>query len=144
MEKIIIEKIYLKESNLETPNQLEIFEEKINTTNTELGCQTGFQNTVVNRKDSYEVTLSLQLATKSEDLFLYVINFIYAGLFRIEGCDDEDKQSEILAVDCPNILFPYARLHADYVTKSTGLPPVMLQEIDFKELWYEEIGKEYK
>jgi len=143
MEKIIIEKIYLKESNIEAPNQLEIFEESINTTNTELGCQTAFQNAVFKKRDCYEVTLSLQLATKSEGQFLYVINFIYAGLFRIEGCD-EDKQSEILAVDCPNILFPYARLHADYVTKSTGLPAVILQEIDFKELWYEEIGKEYK
>ena len=34
---------------------------------------------------------------------------------------------------------PYARLHAEYLTKNTGLAPTLIQDIDFKEAYYKEI-----
>ena len=62
-----------------------------------------------------------------------------------EPVEEQVNESlEALAVDIPNILFPYARLHAELITKSTGLHPVLMQEIDFKEIYYKEIGKKYK
>ena len=140
---IIIEAIYLKESNIETPNQLEVFEERITKIDTDLACQSGFQNTAINKEERYEVNLSFQIASKFKNNYLYILNFIQAGLFTIQGYKQKELD-EILAVDCPNMLFPYARLHANYLTAQTGLAPVLMQEINFKELYYKEIGKKYE
>jgi len=49
-----------------------------------------------------------------------------------------------LAVDCPNIIFPYARQYVSTITGLTSLPVSLIQDINFKELYYNEIGKEYK
>ena len=140
---IIIEAIYLKESNIETPNQLEIFEEKITKIDTDLAWQSGFQNTSINKKERYEVSLSFQIESKFKNNYLYILKYIQAWLFTIQGYKQKELY-EILAVDCPNMLFPYARLHANYLTAQTGLAPVLMQEINFKELYYKEIGKKYE
>ncbi|BCV05017.1 MAG: hypothetical protein CM15mV96_410 [uncultured marine virus] len=44
----------------------------------------------------------------------------------------------VLAIDCPEIILPYARLHATTVTTQTGLSPVMIQNINFEELYEEQ------
>tara|TARA_R100001510_G_scaffold3270_1_gene2600 strand:- start:258 stop:710 length:453 start_codon:yes stop_codon:yes gene_type:complete len=147
--KIIIDTIYLKESNIEIPNQVEIFGKEIPEVKCDLSCQSNFQKIFFDEKETYEVNLSFQIASiakvdQSNNLHLYTLNFIQSGLFRLEGYKKEDEALETLAVDIPNILFPYARLHAELITKSTGLHPVLMQEIDFKEIYYKEIGKKYK
>ena len=146
--KIIIDTIYLKESNIETPNQVEIFGKEIAEVKCDLSCQSDFKKIFFDEKETYEVGLSFQIASSCKvdqyNLHLYTLNFIQSGLFRLEGYKKEDEALETLAVDIPNILFPYARLHAELITKSTGLHPVLMQEIDFKEIYYKEIGKKYK
>ena len=147
--KIIIDTIYLKESNIEIPNQVEIFGKEISEVKCDLCCQSEFQKISFDEKETHEVNLSFQIASigkvdQSNDLHLYTLNFIQSGLFRLEGYKKEDELLETLAVDIPNIIFPYARLHAELITKSTGLHPVLMQEINFKEVYYKEIGKKYK
>jgi len=147
--KIIIDTIYLKESNIEVPNQVEIFGKEIPEVKCDLSCQSNFQKIFFDEKETHEVNLSFQIASigkvdQYNNLHLYTLNFIQSGLFRLEGYKKEDELLEALAVDIPNILFPYARLHAELITKSTGLHPVLMQEIDFKEIYYKEIGKKYK
>ena len=147
--KIIIDTIYLKESNIETPNQIEIFGKEIPEVKCDLSCQSDFQKIFFNEKETYEVSLSFQIASscnvdQSNNLHLYTLNFIQSGLFRLEGYKKEDELLEALAIDIPNILFPYARFHAELITKSTGLHPVLMEEINFKEIYYKEIGKKYK
>ena len=141
--KVIIDSIYLKESNIETPHQIEVFDKGIIQVDSDLSCESKYQNIVVSDKQCYEVGLFFQIAARSDDLCLYILNFIQSGLFRLEGYKDDQKE-EALAIDCPNILFPYARLHAETITKSTGLAPTIMQEINFKELYYKEIGKKYE
>jgi preprotein translocase subunit SecB len=41
----------------------------------------------------------------------------------------------VLLVECPRILFPFARNILADVTRDGGFPPVLLQPIDFVALW---------
>jgi preprotein translocase subunit SecB len=41
----------------------------------------------------------------------------------------------VLLVECPRILFPFARNILSDVTRDGGFPPVLLQPIDFVALW---------
>ena len=89
-----------------------------------------------NRKDTdvYEIELNVNVAAVREDKSLYIIDLKYVGLFEIQNLTDDIKEAYLL-VECPRQLFPFARriiydLHAD-----GSLPPLMLDPVNFAELY---------
>jgi len=70
---------------------------------------------------------------KPEDL-VYDLKINYAGIFQIVGFD-EATVSEILNVNCPNVLYPYVRAQAQLATSLGGYMPIILEPIDFMEMF---------
>ena len=82
----------------------------------------------------YEVILSIKVSATHQDNDVFLIDLIYQGVFEIENLTDDIKEAYLL-VECPRILFPFARriiydLHAD-----GGLPPLLLDTVNFAELY---------
>ena len=82
----------------------------------------------------YEVILSIKVSATHQDNDVFLIDLIYQGVFEIENLTDDIKEAYLL-VECPRILFPFARriiydLHAD-----GGLPPLLLYTVNFAELY---------
>jgi preprotein translocase subunit SecB len=82
----------------------------------------------------YEVILSIKVSATYQDNDVFLIDLIYQGVFEIENLTDDIKEAYLL-VECPRILFPFARriiydLHAD-----GGLPPLLLDTVNFAELY---------
>jgi len=144
--EINIKAIFLKESSLEIPESPDIFFNTSNEVVTELNCTSSFSSFEINNEDNYEITLALELITKDKtyNKILYILNFIYSGFFSLKNYTKQEEIDEALAVDCPNIIFPYARQYVSTITGLTSLPVSLIQDINFKELYYNEIGKEYK
>ncbi|MFL5252881.1 MAG: protein-export chaperone SecB [Rhodopila sp.] len=65
---------------------------------------------------------------------VFVAELTYAGVFTLAGLP-ENAIEPILLVECPRILFPFARNILADVTRDGGFPPVLLQPIDFVALW---------
>jgi preprotein translocase subunit SecB len=65
---------------------------------------------------------------------VFVAELTYAGIFTL-GTLPDNAVEPILLVECPRILFPYARNILSDVTRDGGFPPVLLQPIDFVALW---------
>lgn len=65
---------------------------------------------------------------------VFVAELTYAGVFTISGLP-ENAIEPVLLVECPRILFPFARNILADVTRDGGFPPVLLQPIDFVALW---------
>ena len=65
---------------------------------------------------------------------VFIADLSYAGVFTLTGIP-EAQHEPILLVECPRLLFPFARNILADVTREGGLPPVMLQPIDFVALW---------
>ncbi|MGB0920332.1 MAG: protein-export chaperone SecB [Alphaproteobacteria bacterium] len=83
----------------------------------------------------YEVTLSLRVdARDSDGKALFVAELEYAGLFHITGVPDESIQL-VLLVECPRLLFPFARQIVADVTRNGGFTPIMLDPMDFAGLY---------
>jgi preprotein translocase subunit SecB len=74
---------------------------------------------------------SAQSATLESTIF--VIDLIYAGVFTLQGVAD-DAMEPILLVECPHILFPFARAIIANVSRDGGLPTVLMPTIDFEAL----------
>jgi preprotein translocase subunit SecB len=65
---------------------------------------------------------------------VFVAELTYAGVFTLTGLPDNAVEP-VLLVECPRILFPFARNILSDVTRDGGFPPVLLQPIDFVALW---------
>ncbi len=65
---------------------------------------------------------------------VFIAELSYSGVFTLTGVP-ENSVEPILLVECPRLLFPYARNILADVTRDGGFPPVLLQPIDFVSLW---------
>jgi preprotein translocase subunit SecB len=65
---------------------------------------------------------------------VFVAELTYAGVFTLNGLPDNAIEP-VLLVECPRILFPFARNILSDVTRDGGFPPVLLQPIDCVALW---------
>lgn len=82
------------------------------------------------RDDLFEVVLKVNAKAMVNDQPLFLADLEYAGLFTLQNIPDERLQ-QILFVDCPFVLFPFARRVIADVTRDGGFPPLMLEPIDF-------------
>lgn len=85
-------------------------------------------------EDMYEVSLLFDASAKNDSGLIYNIETVYCGLFRLRGIPDPMIQP-VLFVDCPTILFPFLRRLVADVTRDGGFAPLMLDPIDFRSLY---------
>ena len=94
--------------------------------------QTIFEVTLAIRAEAHEATSNGGSAEGGARVFLAELS--YAGIFTLTGVPDNAAEPMLL-VECPRILFPFARNILADVTRDGGFPPVLLQPIDFVALW---------
>jgi len=82
------------------------------------------------RDELFEVVLKINVKAAAKDENLFLAELSYAGLFTLQNIPEERLQ-QILFVDCPFMLFPYARRIISDTTRDGGFPPLMLEPIDF-------------
>ena len=70
----------------------------------------------------------------AENRTVFIAEMSYAGVFTLANLP-ADAVEPVLLVECPRLLFPYARNILADVTRDGGFPPVLLQPIDFVALW---------
>ena len=134
--KFGIQRIYVKDSSLESPKSPQVFTEQWQP-NVEV--QVASRSEKVGDK-SFEVALRLTVMGKKGDDNLFCIEVEQAGLFEIEGAPG-DQLAHMLGAFCPNILFPYAREHVDSLAMKATFPPLHLAPVNFDALYQEELRK---
>ena len=128
-----IEKLYLKDVSVEVPNSPEIFTSReappisVELNNNAKPLPEGF----------FEVALHITVTSKISDKTAFLIDVTQAGIFAVKNVPQESLEP-ILAITCPNILFPYAReAISDLITKS-GFTTVLLNPINFETLYFQQ------
>jgi len=84
--------------------------------------------------DIYESTLHITVRAKVEGMTMFLVDLSYAGLFQLANFP-EDKIEPIIMVECPFVLFPFARRVIYDMTRDGGFPPLTLEPIDFHSLY---------
>ena len=131
-----IEKIYVKDLSLENPGAPQSFR-LTEPPQVEIGLRTRGEKI---DDDTYECVLTVTMTAKSADKTLFLIEASQAGIFTIKNIPAEHLQP-VMAVNCPNVLFPYVReTIADAVTKA-GFPPVHLAPINFEALYQQQLAQ---
>lgn len=82
----------------------------------------------------YSVTLDMTIEANAEEDPVFTVEIEYVGVFEITGIE-ADKLPVILKVECPRLLFPFARRVIADSTREGGFPPLLLDPIDFLGLF---------
>ena len=89
--------------------------------------------------EHFEVMLKLQVTAKAGDKTVFLLELAYAGLFRIVGVPD-DMLQPLLLIQAPHMLFPFARRIVADVVRDGGMPPLMVDPIDFAALYQSKLA----
>lgn len=85
-------------------------------------------------KNIYEVNFSFDIDIRNKEKKLFLLEMIYLGIFSIKNVKDEEIE-KTLFVTCPNLLFPSVRhLLKNYTQDSIGTP-ILIDPIDFDDLY---------
>lgn len=91
-------------------------------------------------EDTYEVILKVTATAKGEDVMMFLIEMEYAGVFEIKNVP-ENQLHPVLMIECPRIIFPFARRIVSDLTRDGGYPPLMLDMVDFAGIYRAELEK---
>ena len=92
-------------------------------------------------EDSYEVELVLEAKATANNEVVFNIELTYAGIFRLQGVPQEALQPALL-IECPRLLFPFARQIVSDCSRNGGFPPLMIDPIDFARLFQSRIAQQ--
>ena len=130
----IIEKLYVKDMSLEVPHAPRIFLEQ-GEPNVDMRVSTQSEKLEDN---FYNVAVTVTVTAKLPDERVVFLNEVtQCGIFRLENIPEEDE-AILLAVACPNILFPYAREAVSSEVTRAGFPPVLLAPINFDAMYQQQ------
>jgi preprotein translocase subunit SecB len=96
--------------------------------------QNVYEVAIMIRAEAHETAAQTNGETTTPAPTVFVAELTYAGVFTLNGLPDNAIEP-VLLVECPRILFPFARNILSDVTRDGGFPPVLLQPIDFVALW---------
>ena len=78
---------------------------------------------------------------KDGDKVLFIAELVYGGVFRIVGFPQE-HMLPLLFIECPRLIFPFARQIISDVTRNGGFPPLMIDPIDFAQMFSQRMAEE--
>jgi len=82
----------------------------------------------------FEVELKLDATARRGEDTLFVTEVTYGGLFQIKNVPQEHVHPVVL-IECPRLLFPFARQILADATRQGGFPPLMIDPVDFAALY---------
>jgi len=121
---------YLKDLSFENPTPIENLLRQDGEVSTNINIEVGVNPL---QEDVFEVALAIKAHVVREDQTIYLVEMIYAGVFTLSGIPEEMVQF-VLFVECPRLLFPFARNLVTQVSQESGFPPLYLKPVDFAGL----------
>ena len=91
-------------------------------------------------EEIYAVELTLLAKANRDETVLFNVELVYGGIFRLKNVP-EAQLSPLLMVECPRLIFPFARQVLASVTQQGGFPPLMMEPVDFSAIYRQNLAK---
>jgi preprotein translocase subunit SecB len=91
-------------------------------------------------ENEVEVTLKLEGKARSDDMLLFGFDLEFCGIFRVQNVPEESIHLVVM-IECPRLLFPFAREIIANAVRNGGFPPLLLDPVDFVGLYRQRIAQ---
>jgi preprotein translocase subunit SecB len=88
----------------------------------------------------FEVELKLEGKAESSGTVIFSFDLVYAGVFRVQNVP-QDSLGPLVMIECPRLLFPFAREIVARTVTTGGFPPLMLDPVDFVALYRQKMSQ---
>ncbi|HEY4856346.1 MAG TPA: protein-export chaperone SecB [Xanthobacteraceae bacterium] len=88
----------------------------------------------------YEVSLKLEGKADSSGTVLFAFDLTFAGVFRVQNMPSPQVQPVVM-IECPRLLFPFAREIVATAVRNGGFPPLLLDPVDFVALYQQRMAQ---
>lgn len=92
-------------------------------------------------ESDYDVSLTLTAKAEDEGNVLFNVELVYGGVFRVTNFKQE-HMLPVLFVECPRLLFPFARQIIAECTRNGGFPPLLIDPVDFAQMFQRRMADE--
>ena len=122
---------YLKDLSFENPNAPQSLATQQNQPDINIAVNVNARNLA---PTDFEVELHLDAKATVAGKVVFAAELLYAGSFRLENFPPNLLHPAVL-IECPRMLFPFARQILAEATRNGGFPPLMLDPIDFAGMY---------
>jgi preprotein translocase subunit SecB len=128
---------YVKDLSFENPNAPKSLQPQETAPN--IGIQVN-----VNARDlsatEVEVDLTLEGKAGEGECMLFSFELTYSGVFRLQNIPQQHIH-QVIMIECPRMLFPFARAILANAVRDGGFPPFLLQPVDFAALYQARVSE---
>jgi len=119
---------YIKDLSFENPSM------GLNIQRPQIDFTVDLQARKMQETGPYEVVIKMRVTAQQEERTLFLLEIAYGGIFVLDKVPEEVLQPFLL-IECPRLLFPYMRRIVSDIVSDGGLPPLMIEPIDFAALY---------
>jgi preprotein translocase subunit SecB len=127
---------YVKDLSFENPNAPRSLQTQVQP---QIGIQINVNANSLSPTD-FEVELRLEGKAEGGGNVLFSFELVFAGIFRIQNVP-QDALQPLVMIECPRLLFPFAREIIASATRNGGFPPLLLDPIDFVALYQQRVAQ---
>lgn len=131
---------YVKDFSFENPNapnSLQMFQQQQQP---QINIAINVQANALNPTD-IEVTLHTEGKAERDGKVLFSFDLAFCGVFRIQNVPQESLHPVVM-IECPRLLFPFAREIVAAAVRNGGFPPLLLDPVDFVALYRQKLAQQ--
>lgn len=129
---------YLKDLSFENPNAPQALAPQQSQPDINISVNVNARNLT---PTDFEVELHLDAKATSDGKVIFASELMFAGVFRMENFPANMLHAAVL-IECPRMLFPFARQILADATRNGGFPPLMLDPIDFASMYQKRMAQQ--
>ena len=129
---------YLKDLSFENPNAPQSLASQQPQPDINISVNVNARNLA---PTDFEVEIHLDAKAMAKEKVIFAADILYAGVFRLENFPPNLLHPAVL-IECPRLLFPFARQILAEATRSGGFPPLMLDPIDFAGMYQKRMAQQ--
>jgi preprotein translocase subunit SecB len=128
---------YIKDFSFENPNAPQSLVPR--QEQPQIGIQINVGAKPVSDTD-VEVGIKLEGKAEAAGTLLFRFELEFAGVFRLRNVPQESLNPVVL-IECPRLLFPFAREIIATAVRNGGFPPLLLDPVDFVSLYRQKMAQ---
>lgn len=129
---------YIKDLSFEVPNAPGVFGD-LQTASPDINIDISV-NARQLVENVFEVVLGINASCKVGEHVGFIMELTYGGAFTLNLPDEH--RNAVLLIECPRLLFPFARNIVADVSRDGGFPPIMLGMVDFVAMYQNRVQAE--
>ena len=136
---IMIQNQYIKDLSMEIPHAPVIFK-RMQGVNPQVAIDVNVEAHKLEEDKTFNVVMNIRVNGDIEQEKAFILELSYGAVVSLNI--PEEHEEPVLMIEIPHMIYPYVRQIVSTTMSNAGLPPLMLNAIDFMALYNAKKAKE--